>query len=393
MSSKGGSARAATPPPRSSGAAMTRRIYLDYNATAPVRPVAREAMVELLTQVGNASSVHSEGRTARAAREKAREAVAALIGARPADIVFTSGGTEANALALRGSGCGSLLVSAGEHPSVLEARCDAQRVPLAADGRIDCDALEALLADTQEPALLSVQLANNETGVIQPIGQVVEVARAAGALVHCDAVQAAGKLPIDVASLGVDLLSLSAHKIGGPQGVGALWVRSGLELRPLQRGGGQEMRRRSGTENLPGIVGFAAAAEEAQGDVQRSATLAAWRDAMEQRVVSAEPQTMIAGSDAPRLANTSCLVSPQLTAELQLMALDLAGFAISSGAACSSGKVGHSHVLEAMGLPARLLDKAVRVSLGWASREEDVQAFAEAWVELHRRRRSGAAVA
>lgn len=372
---------------------MSRRVYLDFNATAPVRPAVREAMLEALGQLGNPSSLHAEGRAARGRREAAREAIAALIGARPPEIIFTSGGTEANSLALLGCERPRLLVSAGEHPSVLDARPDAQRVPLKSDGRLDCAALAELLASGEDPALLSVQLANNETGVIQPIEQIVELARSAGALVHCDAIQAAGKLPLDVAALGVDLLSLSAHKLGGPQGVGALWVRDGLELAPLLRGGGQELRRRAGTENLPGIVGFGVAAESALDGLGRMANLATWRDRMEQRIASAEPTVQIIGAEAPRLPNTSCLASPVLRAELQLMALDLAGFAVSSGSACSSGKVGPSHVLQAMGVKPERLDKAIRVSLGWSSEAEDVEAFTEAWIELHRRRRSGSAVA
>ena len=367
---------------------MSQRIYLDHNATTAVRPAAQAAMVEVLQLVGNPSSVHAEGRAARARREAAREAVAELIGARSAEITFTSGGTEANALALIGSGRPRLLVSAGEHSSVLEARHDPVRVPLTGDGRIDCSALSDLLSAAEEPAVVAVQLANNETGVIQPIEEVVEIARSIGALVHCDAIQAAGKLAVDVTALGVDTLALSAHKLGGPQGVGALWVRGGVDVQALQRGGGQELGRRSGTENLPGIVGFGAAAAEARGDLGRMATLARWRDAMERRILAAEPATLIAGREASRLPNTSCLVSGELTSELQLMALDLAGFAVSSGAACSSGKVGQSRVLRAMGLADERLDKAVRVSLGWSSHPQDAEAFADAWVELHRRPRS-----
>lgn len=372
---------------------MSRRIYLDYNASAPVRPSVREAMLETLALVGNPSSLHAEGRAARRRREQAREAVAALIAARPSDITFTSGGTEANALALQGCGRARLLVSAGEHVSVLEARGDAELLPLADDGQLDCLALRERLAAAEEGALVSVQLANNETGVIQPLAQVVEIAREAGALVHCDAIQAAGKLPLDVAALDVDFLTLSAHKLGGPQGVGALWVRSGLDIQPLQRGGGQELRRRGGTENLPGIVGFGSAAEAAAGELGQMPSLARWRDTMEQRILAAEPQVQIPGSRAPRLPNTSCLLSPLLPAEVLLMALDLDGFAISSGSACSSGKVGVSHVLKAMGVKDELLEQAIRVSLGWASAPGDAEAFAEAWIELHRRRRAKSEVA
>jgi len=280
---------------------------------------------------------------------------------------------------------------------VLEAAPEAERLPLDAEGLVAPETLaEALAADplgaaslgAGRQALVSIQLANNETGVIQPVARLAEVAHAAGALLHCDAVQAAGKLPLDAAALGVDLLSLSAHKLGGPQGVGALWLREGLDLVPLLRGGGQERRRRAGTENLPGIAGFGAAAEAARADLARMADLAAWRDALERRLLAAEPQARVFGAGAQRLANTACLASPRLSAELQLMAFDLAGFAVSSGAACSSGKVAPSHVLAAMGVEEALSRNAIRVSLGWATRAEEVEAFAAAWIGLHRERRA-----
>lgn len=371
---------------------MAARVYLDCNATAPLRPEARAAVTEALATLGNPSSVHAEGRAARALLEGAREAVAGLIGARPAELAFTGGGTEANALALAGAARARVLVSAGEHASVLEAVPEAERLPLDAEGLVAPEVLaEALAADPAgagRPALVSIQLANNETGVIQPVARLAEVARAAGALLHCDAVQAAGKLPLDVAALGADLLTLSAHKLGGPQGVGALWLREGVALAPLLRGGGQERRRRAGTENLPGIAGFGAAAEAARAGLGQMAELAAWRDALERRLLTAEPETRIFGAAAPRLANTACLASPRLSAELQLMALDLAGFAVSSGAACSSGKVAPSHVLAAMGVEEALSRNAIRVSLGWATRGEEVEAFAAAWIGLHRNRRA-----
>ncbi|WP_366553611.1 cysteine desulfurase family protein [Aquibaculum sediminis] len=365
---------------------MSGRIYLDYNATAPVRPQVRDVMADVLCRVGNPSSVHAEGRAARAALERARAAVAGLIAARPSEILFTSGGSEANNLALRGSGRSAILLSAGEHASILEAVEGAQLIPLDSDGRVDCAALAEMLAAEARPALVSVQLANNETGVIQPIERVVEVARATGALVHCDAIQAAGKRPVDVAALGVDFVTLSAHKLGGPAGVGALWLRDGLDLSPLLRGGGQERRQRAGTENLPGIAGFGAAAQAAAGDLERMARLAAWRDDLEAAVLAAEPEARVFGRGVERLPNTSCLASPRLSAELQLMALDLEGFAVSSGSACSSGKVGPSHVLAAMGVPERLAQNALRISFGWASEETELHAFAAAWIALHRRK-------
>lgn len=365
---------------------MRQPIYLDYNATAPVRPDAAAAVAEALQATGNASSVHGFGREARRILEDAREAVAGLVGAAPAQVIFTGGGTEANDLALGGSGRGRVLVSAGEHDSVLQAVPAAERIPLQRDGRIDRSALAALLAADASPALVSVMLANNETGVIQPLDEVVALARARGALVHCDAVQAAGKIALDVADLGVDLLSLSAHKLGGPQGVGALVVAEGVPLRPALRGGGQERRRRAGTENLPGIAGFGAAARAAADGLAGFAVLAALRDDLEARLRALAPEVIVYGAEAPRLANTSCFALPGLPAETQVMALDLAGIAVSAGSACSSGKIEPSHVLRAMGATAQQASSAIRVSLGWRSGAADIEAFVAAWGPLYRRR-------
>jgi len=359
--------------------------YLDYNATAPVRPEALAAMTAALELPGNASSVHGPGRRARRLVEEARAAVAALAGSEAAWVIFTSGGTEANNLALLGLEAPQVLVSAGEHDSVLKAVPEARRIALDGEGRVDLEDLAAALAEAPEGTLVSVMLANNETGVIQPIGEVVALARRAGALVHCDAVQAAGKLPLDLPALDVDLMTLSAHKLGGPPGVGALLARPDLPLRPLQRGGGQERRRRAGTENLPGIAGFAAAAEVALRDLPVLAGLAVWRDRFEQAVGALAPEAKVFGAAAPRLPNTSCIALAGLPAETQLMALDLAGVAVSSGAACSSGKVQPSHVLTAMGASAAEAASAIRVSLGWASREDDIDRLLAAWEDLYRR--------
>ena len=365
---------------------MRQPIYLDYNATAPVRPEAAAAVVAALQATGNASSVHGFGREARRILEDAREAVAGLVGAAPAQVIFTGGGTEANDLALGGCGRARVLVSAGEHDSVLQAVPAAERIPLQRDGRVDRSALAALLAADAGPALVSVMLANNETGVIQPLDEVVALARAQGALVHCDAVQAAGKIALDVADLGVDLLSLSAHKLGGPQGVGALVVAEGVPLRPALRGGGQERRRRAGTENLPGIAGFGAAARAAADGLAAFAALAALRDDLEARLRALAPEVIVYGAEAPRLANTSCFALPGLPAETQVMALDLAGIAVSAGSACSSGKIEPSHVLRAMGATAQQASSAIRVSLGWRSGAADIEAFVAAWGPLYRRR-------
>jgi cysteine desulfurase len=364
-------------------AAPGRPAYLDYNATAPVRPQAVQAMTDALAEVGNPSSVHAGGRRARALIEGVRRELAACLAVEATAVVFTSGGTEANHLALLGVE-GPLLVSAVEHPSVLGAVLGAATAPVDGAGRLDLAAFEALLA-TVRPRLVSIMLANNETGVVQPLAEAAALARAAGALVHTDAVQVLGKLPLDLDELGVDLLSVSAHKLGGPPGVGALVVREGVELRPLLRGGGQELRRRSGTENLPGIAGFGAAL----GVATDWAAVRALRDRLESAILEGHPATRIVGVDVPRLPNTSCLLTPDLTAETQLIALDLAGVAVSSGSACSSGKVGPSHVLAAMGLPEADARCAIRLSLGWATTEADVDRFLEAWTDLVRRRRAG----
>ena len=359
--------------------------YLDYNASAPLRHEALSAMTEAVGQPGNASSVHGPGRRARRLVEQARDSVAALAGAEAGWVTFTSGGTEANNLLLRGLPGSRILVSAGEHDSVLQAAPGAERLALTADGRLDLEALAAALEATPDNTLVSVMLSNNETGVIQPLAAVVALARGAGAWVHCDAVQAAGKLPLDMAALGVDAMTLSAHKLGGPPGVGALLARPDLPLTAQQLGGGQERRRRAGTANQPGIAGFGAAAARAPADLATMARLAQLRDRFEAEAAGIAPGLKVFGAAAPRLANTSCVALAGLPAETQLMALDLAGVAVSSGAACSSGKVQPSHVLTAMGATADEAGSAIRVSLGWASEAEDVERLLVAWGDLYRR--------
>ena len=358
---------------------MTQPVYLDYNATAPLRPEALDAMTAALSTVGNASSLHGFGRQARRTVEDAREQVAALVGARPAQVVFTAGGTEANNQALRACGRTRFLISAGEHHSVLQAVPQALRIPLRRDGLVSLAKLASLLAEEPAPALVSLQLANNETGVMQPIAEAAALAREFGALVHCDAVQAAGKIPVDFALLGIDLMTLSAHKLGGPQGIGALVVADDVELRPLLRGGGQERGRRAGTENVAAIAGFGAAAVAARQGLGR---LQVWRDAFEAELAALGPAVTIFGAAAQRLPNTTCVALPGLAAESQLMALDLAGVAVSSGSACSSGKVAPSHVLAAMGATEAEAQAALRISTGWASGQDDYARFLEAWRPL-----------
>jgi len=365
---------------------MPRPVYLDYNATAPIRPAVISAMAEALAVPGNPSSVHSFGRAARAQVEGARERVAELVGARPDQIVFTSGGTEANNLAIAGVGRYRVLASAIEHDSVLKAAV-VEAIPVRPDGVVDLGALEELLIRDSAPALVSIMLANNETGVVQPIGDAVRLAHARSALVHCDAVQATGKIAVDFTALGVDLMSLSAHKFGGPPGVGALVVGDDVAVRAVQRGGAQERGRRAGTENLPAIVGFGIAAGAARAELQAAARLAAWRDAMEARVSAVAPAAIVFGREAPRLPNTSCIALPGLSSELQVMALDLAGIAVSAGSACSSGKLQPSHVLRAMGADPMTAASAIRVSLGWQTEADDIDRFIATWGDLVARKR------
>lgn len=363
--------------------------YLDYNATAPLRPEVAQAVSEALAIGGNASSVHSRGREARRVVEEARDKVAALTGASPAEIVFTGSGTEANNLALSGGAYDHVLVSAVEHDSVLKARADAHFLKVTETGMVDLENLDSRLSAQTGTSLVSVMTANNETGVRQPIERIAELTREHGAVLHTDAVQAAGKISLDRAILGVQMISLSAHKLGGPQGVGALIVTDDVALQPLLKGGGQERSRRAGTENVAGIAGFGVAAELALQDLNAGQVTASLRDRLETEILSISPETRIVGHNSERLPNTSCLTMPGVDSETQIMSLDLAGVMVSAGSACSSGKVATSHVLTAMGLSDAEASTAVRVSFGWDSQEQDIDAFVAAWADLyHRTRRS-----
>ena len=369
---------------------MTERSYFDWNATAPLRLEARAAMLAALDLAGNASSVHAEGRAARRLIEQARAQVAALVGAEPKTVTFTSGATEANMLALtpailaggRKEPRDRLLVSAVEHPSVLGGgRFAAEQVeilPVDRDGVVDLEALRSAVARTERP-LVSVMLANNETGVIQPIAQIADIVHAAGGLLHVDAVQGAGRLSCRMDDLGADLLSLSSHKLGGPQGAGALVVRDGLHIaEPLIRGGGQERGLRAGTENVAAIAGFGAAAAVATR-LAETARMAALRDRIEAGIKAATPDAVVFGGNAARLPNTILVAVPGIKAETAIIAFDLNGIALSSGAACSSGKVQTSHALLAMGVKPALAQGALRISLGWETRESDVEKLLTAW--------------
>jgi cysteine desulfurase len=365
-----------------------RETYLDWNATAPLRPEAVAAMLDALGCCGNPSSVHRRGRAARRIVERAHEEVAALLGGvDPSGVIFVSGGTEANNLALRGARRERVLVSAVEHNSVRQVVATAETIPVDRNGLVVLDALERLLASDPRPALVSVMFANNETGVIQPVAEVAAITRRHNALFHCDAAQAAGKLSLRAGEIGADLVTLSAHKLGGPSGIGALVATGGLDMAPLLRGGGQERGHRAGTENLPGIAGFAAAARAAASEIAVYNRVRALRDELEAEIASAAPEAVIFGTSAPRLANTSAIAMPGVAAETQVIALDLDGVMVSAGAACSSGKVGPSHVLAAMSAEQALAASTIRVSLGWSSSEADIAHFLRSWIALRRRRR------
>jgi cysteine desulfurase len=382
-------------------ATMVERIYLDWNATAPLRPQARAATKAALGLCGNPSSVHAEGRAVRRLIEQARESVAALAGAEPRNVVFTSGGTEANMTALTpflgtGQDAGPrdcLLISAIEHPSVLAGgRFPPQAivtVPVMADGRLDLAGLERQLGALAQKGLrrplVSLMLANNETGVVQPVVQAAALAHAAGALMHVDAVQCAGRIPCDINDLQADLLTLSGHKIGGPKGGGAVIKRDhALHFTdPLIKGGGQERGARAGTENVAGIVGFGAAAAAARlALAPESARMTSLRDRLEAGLAARMPAAIVFGAQAERLPNTTLFAVPGIKAETAVIALDLDGIAVSSGAACSSGKVQPSHVLAAMGVAAPLAQGAIRVSLGPTTTESEVDGFLDAWIRL-----------
>jgi cysteine desulfurase len=348
---------------------MNARAHLDWNASAPLRPEARAAMLAAMDVAGNPSSVHAEGRAARAVVERARAQVAAALGATAAEIVFTSGATEAAALALAGGGFAGAAV---EHDSV--AAWIAPSLLADASGRVT----------VTDPERTALQAANSETGVLQDLPQ---------GLGFVDAVQVAGKLPFVFDWTGAARAAVSAHKLGGPKGVGALLLRPGVEAAPLLRGGGQESGRRAGTENVVGIAGFGAACEAAARDLSEGVweRVAAMRDMMERVLEAAAPDIIFVGRDAARLPNTSCFAVPGWKGETQVMQMDLAGYAISAGSACSSGKVRASRVLRAMGLPEQAAVSAVRVSIGSLTTEAEVRGFAAAWERQYRRLRRRAA--
>ena len=382
------------------GSLMGVRTYLDHNATTALCPEARAAMLSAFDLVGSASSIHGEGRAARQRVEAARAEVAALVGAQPKNVIFVSGASEANATALslawqRGPGRPALghgLLSAIEHASVLAGgRIPAERLsllPVGGDGRLDLGAAEKHLVALAEPALVSLMLANNETGIVQPVAALAALVRVAGGLFHCDAAQAAGKIAVDLPATGADLLTLSSHKLGGPGGVGALVLASdALHLaEPLVKGGGQERGRRAGTENIAAIAGFGAAVRMANLHLAtRAAHMAALRDRLEAGLREISPDVVIFGAGTERLPNTTAFAVPGIAAETALIGLDLAGFALSSGSACSSGKVRASHVLLAMGTAPDLVEGALRLSTGPDTSMAEIDLFLAAWKRLQDR--------
>lgn len=380
---------------------MSARIYLDHNATTPLRPEARDAIDHALDMAGNASSVHAEGRGVRALVERAREQVARLVCADPKSVIFTSGGTEANVTALSPRNVNPdtpekvvCFMTGIEHPSVATGgRFPAEAirtVPVTSDGVIDVALLDREINAHVEQAgagtfMVTLMRANNETGALQPVSQVAQLVREHGGFLHCDAIQAAGKEPVDIGELGAHITTISAHKLGGPQGVGALVLGEGMSSlpHPLISGGGQELRARSGTENVSGIAGFGAAAESAQRDLDRTSELARLRDRLEAGIAAHAPDAVFYSQAVERLPNTSNFAVPGLKAETLVIALDLAGIAVSAGSACSSGKVDHSPVLSAMRADPDVASGAIRVSLGWNSRAEDVDRFIAAWTQIY----------
>lgn len=350
-------------------------IYLDYNASVPLRPGAKGAMLSILDCVGNAASPHAIGRKLRSYVENARSEILEMTHAKR--VVFTSGGTEANTLALSGLGSVPLLVSAIEHDSVLKSFPTLQTVPVTKEGLVNLEQLEKCLSSFNAPGLLSIMLVNNETGVIQPVQEAARIAHERGWKIHTDASQALGHIPCSFEELGVDLMSLSSHKCGGPIGVGALLMKEDIHLKPIIPGGGQEFGMRSGTLSSPLILGFAAAMKEAlKGDPYSLSKF-------QKRVENALTHATIYGKNCPRVSHVSCVGMPGVTAEFQVMAFDLKNIAISAGSACSSGKMKTSHVLRAMNIRPEEARCAIRLSMGWKTTETEVDAFIQAWNEIY----------
>ncbi len=358
-------------------------IYLDYNATTPIRPEVIDLMTEVMKEGGNPSSVHAYGRKAKARLEAARASIAQAINCRPQMVIFTSGGTEANNMAVFSCGKKRLITTNAEHDSLRSVadrfNGEVDIMPVNEDGLIDFNELKQSLKKKSEHTVLSILYANNETGVLQDVPAIVEIAHAAGALVHIDAIQALGKVQIDFMGLGVDMMSISAHKIGGPQGVGALIARENLPIKSVILGGGQEVGRRGGTENIAGIAGFGLAASMIPASLEKMKSLAAWRDEMEEKLSRHAPGARFLGKNVSRLPNVSSIYMPDVSSETQVMNFDLDKICISAGSACSSGKVKASHVCLAMTGDEKIASSTIRMSLGWNSEYSDVGAFIASW--------------
>ncbi|MGQ0526883.1 MAG: cysteine desulfurase family protein [Alphaproteobacteria bacterium] len=363
---------------------MVQKIYLDYNATVPMRAGARDAVLRAMDAPHNASSVHGFGRAARKIVEDARLKVAALVNANAAQVIFNSGATEGNNTVLKFFSGERVLISAIEHPSVSAVLLESEKIPVTKDGVVDLGALEKMLK-VQKTGLVAVMYVNNETGAIQPVRDIAALAHNHGALFHCDAVQAAGKIAIDMAPDGIDFLTLSAHKIGGPQGVGALALGLCGIAPVLLEGGGQEKKTRAGTENAAGIAGFGAAAEEAREDLKEFQELSILRDRLEKEIHKISPEVVIHAQNSPRVAGTCFFSLPGASAETLLMALDLEGVCVSNGSACSSGTVKASSVLHAMGYGDDIARAALRVSMGWNTKPGDIDRFLEIWSKISAR--------
>ncbi|MGE4313938.1 MAG: cysteine desulfurase family protein [Pseudobdellovibrionaceae bacterium] len=361
------------------------RIYLDYNATTPIRPEAIEAVTLAMQTHGNASSVHSFGRSARKMVEEARASVAKLAGVADKQVIFTSGATESNNMILRGFHDRPSFVSSVEHPSVYVCGRENGVIPVHENGLINLDALEEALQNEEIPAVVSLMYVNNENGIIQPVKEAAAIAHKYNAIMHTDAVQAAGRIPLDFDALDVDFMSLSAHKLGGPQGVGALIMRQGLNPPKFMHGGGQERRQRAGTENVAGIAGFGVAADLALRDLEKFQALAALRQKMEAGIKAASNRVRIYGEDVSRVSNTVSCSIEGIDSAIFLMNLDLEGIAISSGAACSSGAVQPSRVLLSMGVTEDIAKTGLRISMGWGTTEPEIDRFIEVWTKLVRR--------
>lgn len=361
------------------------RTYLDYNATAPLRQSAKSVMLNALDLPHNASSVHSFGREARKLVENARSQIAALVNAPPNQIIFNSGATEGNNTVLKHFTGERVLISAIEHPACLQVLDDFETIRVTQDGIIDLAHLEELLQQGPSAGLVSVMAVNNETGIIQPIKEIAALAHKYRALFHCDAVQAAGRINFDIATLGIDFTTLSSHKIGGPQGVGALILGLCGQTPTLLYGGGQEKSARAGTENVAGIAGFGAAAQDALQAMDEYQALSVLRDTLEASLSNHSPELVFYGKEKERVANTCLFAMPGTTAETLLMALDIEGIAVSNGSACSSGRVEPSHVLKAMGASDQDAKEAIRLSLGWATQQKDIDRFIEVWNKIYQR--------